>query len=246
MTSISLHLGLNHVSRAAYNGWDGELEGCIPDAMAMSKMASARGWTVREVLTDEQATNEALVSYIDEIARQLVRGDRFLLSYSGHGGQVPDTSGDEDDKRDETWCLFDGEMIDDKVQTLMSKFKAGVKVIVVSDSCHSGTVTRAPRAPRGSRKPQTVAPMREPEIDIVKASCILFSGCTDDQLSGDLAEGGRFTVTMLSQLESLPPKAGWRTLEAEVRRRMPWDQRPGLYFSGKLSYGFINEVPFKA
>ena len=37
------------------------------------------------------------------------------MTYSGHGGQIEDVSGEEEDKKDETWCLYDGELIDDEV-----------------------------------------------------------------------------------------------------------------------------------
>jgi hypothetical protein len=69
--------------------------------------------------------------------------DIFLLTYSGHGGQVPDTNGDEPDRKDETWVLYDGELVDDELHELYTQFKSGTRVVVLSDSCHSGTVTRA-------------------------------------------------------------------------------------------------------
>jgi hypothetical protein len=82
---------------------------------------------------------------IRDAAGRLVAGDLFLVSYAGHGGQVPDVSGDEPDAADETWCLFDGELIDDELFQLWKGFAAGVRVLALSDSCHSGTVTRAAR-----------------------------------------------------------------------------------------------------
>jgi metacaspase-1 len=74
--------------------------------------------------------------------RELAPGDMFLVSYSGHGGQVPDVNGDEDDYKDETWCLYDGQVIDDELNVRYAKLAADVRVLVFSDSCHSGTVTR--------------------------------------------------------------------------------------------------------
>jgi hypothetical protein len=56
---------------------------------------------------------------------------------------VPDQNKDEDDFQDETWCLYDGELIDDEIYNLLGKFKTGVRILVFSDSCHSGTVTKA-------------------------------------------------------------------------------------------------------
>lgn len=47
-----------------------------------------------------------------------------MLSYSGHGGQLPDLNGDESDGRDETWCFFDGELVDDELYNSFSQFAA--------------------------------------------------------------------------------------------------------------------------
>src|SRR6185436_11270577 len=68
----------------------------------------------------------------------------------GHGGQVPDVTGEEADKQDETWCLYDGQLIDDELYFELSRFGSGVRILVLSDSCHSGTVTRAGPPPAAS------------------------------------------------------------------------------------------------
>lgn len=67
----------------------------------------------------------------------------YVLCHSGHGGQVMDVTGDEEDQLDETWCLYDGQLIDDELYLELSKFAEGVRILVLSDSCHSGTMTRA-------------------------------------------------------------------------------------------------------
>ena len=46
------------------------------------------------------------------------------------------------DRRDETWVLYNRELLDDEVRAALSGFVVGVRVVVVSDSCHSGTVVR--------------------------------------------------------------------------------------------------------
>ena len=92
-------------------------------------------------------------------AKALRKGDFFFLTYSGHGGQVPDVTGEEADKQDETWCLYDGQLIDDELYFELSRFAAGVRILVFSDSCHSGTVTR-------NRPPQVdpAAPVRRSKM----------------------------------------------------------------------------------
>ena len=144
---VSLHLGLNSVDPRHYAGWTGDLMACEFDAHDMAALATAQKLKPTVLLT-RKATRAAALKGIRAAAQKLGAGDLFFLTYSGHGGQIPDVSGEEDDKQDETWCLFDGELIDDELFNELGRFKSGVRVIVLSDSCHSGTVIRA-RPPQG-------------------------------------------------------------------------------------------------
>ena len=49
---------------------------------------------------------------------------------------------DEPDQEDETWCLYDGQVVDDELSELYSQFKQGVTHPGLSDSCHSGSVVK--------------------------------------------------------------------------------------------------------
>lgn len=138
----SLHLGLNHVDPRHYAGWDGALGACEADAHDMAALCQARGLNPK-LLLGAQATRSGLAEALGTAAKALRKGDLFVLSFSGHGGQVPDTSRDEPDGQDETWCLFDGQLLDDELYAALASFAAGVRVLVISDSCHSGTVVRA-------------------------------------------------------------------------------------------------------
>ncbi len=145
--ALSLHIGLNAVSPAAYGGWSGELAACEFDAKDMAAIAKSQGMR-STVLMTKQGTRANMLAAMRKAAKQLKKGDLFFLTYSGHGGQVPDVTGEETDKQDETWCLYDGQLIDDELYFELSRFAAGVRILVFSDSCHSGTVTRArPRTP---------------------------------------------------------------------------------------------------
>ncbi len=151
--ALSLHLGLNSVSAAAYAGWDGPLAACEFDANDMAALAKAQGMKPTLLLT-KRATRANLLGGMRRAARALRSGDLFFMSYSGHGGQVPDVDGDETDGKDETWCLYDGQLIDDELYFELSRFAAGVRILVLSDSCHSGSVTRErvpPPPPPGQR-----------------------------------------------------------------------------------------------
>jgi hypothetical protein len=155
--ALSLNIGLNGVSPAAYAGWDGPLAACEFDARDMAALAQKAGMQPTVLMT-KKATRAAVLGAMRSAAKELKSGDLFFLSYSGHGGQVPDVSGDEDDKKDETWCLYDGQLIDDELYFELSRFAAGVRILVVSDSCHSGTVTREALMP-----PSTI-PSQRPKL----------------------------------------------------------------------------------
>lgn len=150
--AISLHIGLNSVSPAAYSGWDGPLAACEFDANDMAAIARSRKMKATVLLT-KRATRSNVLSAIRRATRALKAGDLFFLTYSGHGGQVRDIDGDEPDGQDETWCLYDGQLIDDELYFELSRFAADARVLVLSDSCHSGSVTRdiPPPPPPGMR-----------------------------------------------------------------------------------------------
>lgn len=138
---IALAIGLNSVDPNHYAGWSGPLNACEADAEDMTLISKAKGFKTVMLLTDE-AKRDQVIDEIERAATQLSTGDIFMLSYSGHGGQLPDANNDEDDGQDETWCLYDGELVDDEIYTKLGKFARGVRILVLSDSCHSGTVTK--------------------------------------------------------------------------------------------------------
>lgn len=141
MTGYSLHIGLNRVDPDAYGGWDGKLNGCVNDANAMLRLATATGFEPVQLL-DAAATSQAVITQMGAYARKAVAGDLVLFTYSGHGGQVADIDGDEPDQQDETWVLFDRQVLDDELRRMYAQFAPGVRVLVLSDSCHSGSVVR--------------------------------------------------------------------------------------------------------
>jgi len=139
--AASVHIGLNSVSPAHYGGWSGDLAACEFDANDMAAIAKSGGMKSTVLLT-KKATRANSIAAIRAVAKTLKSGDLFFLTYSGHGGQVPDIDGDEPDKQDETWCFYDGQLLDDELYYELSRFATGVRILVLSDSCHSGSVIR--------------------------------------------------------------------------------------------------------
>lgn len=139
---IALHIGLNRVDPIHYAGWKGELAACENDARDVETIARSQGFVSQSLLT-RAATSAALLDGIEKAAKELVEDDFFLLTYSGHGGQINDVTNDEPDGLDETWVLHDREIVDDELYAAWSLFRPGVRILVLSDSCHSGTMTKA-------------------------------------------------------------------------------------------------------
>lgn len=153
-SGLSLHIGLNRVDPAHYDGWDGALNACEFDALDMQAIAQSCGFTTNLLLTQD-ATADAVKAAISRAADELGPGDLFFLSYSGHGGQVPDGNGDDEvDHLDETWVAFDRQLVDDELYALWATFAPGARIVVLSDSCHSGTANR--RIGDGAEVPNVV------------------------------------------------------------------------------------------
>src|SRR5262245_2373115 len=98
----------------------------------MTQLAKLQGFKPTQLLT-KAATRKAVVGKILDAANKLKSGDIFFLTYSGHGGQVPDQNSDESDGLDETWCLYDGQLLDDELFYALGQFAAGTRILILSD-----------------------------------------------------------------------------------------------------------------
>jgi hypothetical protein len=162
----SVHVGLNRVSAAHY-GSEQPLRGAVADAEAMRAIAGANGFTAT-LLLNEAATVLAVSQAIAAAAAQLRVGDTFFLSYAGHGSQLFDGAGDEPDSLDETLCLFDRMLLDDELHGLLLGFDAGVRVLVITDSCHSASATRLMVDPAAEEFPNGIIGPAYPALDEVR------------------------------------------------------------------------------
>jgi metacaspase-1 len=265
---LSLHIGLNAVNPAHYDGWSGELNACEADARDMVAIAGTGKFKSTLLLT-KKATRGAVSSYLAKAAKTLAKGDYLLISYSGHGGQVPDRNGDEPDALDETWCLYDGQMIDDELNAAYAKFKAGVRIAVFSDSCHSGSVIKdnlLTLAAANKQQPAIRAMPKERVQSVylkhkafydklqakaavkpgdIAARVDLISGCQDNQTSADGAFNGLFTGTLKTVWNGGAfKKKGYHDLQRAIQKRMPPEQSPNFMSIGAKDPGFDGVRPF--
>lgn len=158
MTKKALCIGINN-----YPGTHMDLQGCVNDANDWAATLQGRGFAVTKLL-DNQATKAAMVSSMSGLIQSAAKGDSLVITYSGHGTYQPDTNGDEADGLDEALCPYDlqtggAALIDDEIKTLFDQRKAGVRIVLIADSCHSGTVTRAAKAEEGADTRPRFMPM---------------------------------------------------------------------------------------
>ncbi|WP_343702376.1 S8 family serine peptidase [Chitinophaga sp.] len=139
----SLHIGLNKVDKTNYPGVP-PLFAAVNDAVFWASFAEEQGYKGQS-LHNEDATAEAVLDVLGNYAGQMKAGDILLLTYAGHGSQLPNEKeeGFDDERNDQTWCLYNRELLDDELFDAFRKFAEGTRIVVVSDSCHSGTMVRA-------------------------------------------------------------------------------------------------------
>jgi hypothetical protein len=269
---LSLHIGLNRVDPNQYVGWDGALSGCVNDANAMKSIAGSANFHRMILLLNEQATGARVIQAISEAAQQLNNGDIFWISFSGHGGQVPDVNNDEPDAQDETWLLYDRMLIDDELFQLWNQFKPGVRVLFISDSCHSGTVARArfynptfkavPATPVVNRQvPREIANavyQRDRELyqtlqwvtgtksrSTLEANIISLAACQDNELALDGANNGLFTANLLNVWNNGVFVGDHLSFFQAIKQRMPTTQVPNLIRFGGDGAAFEAQRPFQ-
>jgi len=158
MAKKALCIGINN-----YPGTHMDLQGCVNDAQDWAATLTGRGFKVATLL-DDQATKAAMVQAMSELIVKAVKGDSLIISYSGHGTYQPDEDGDEVDGLDEALCPYDlqtngAALTDDEIKTIFAARKAGVRIVLIADSCHSGTVTRAAKAEKDADTRPRFMPM---------------------------------------------------------------------------------------
>jgi hypothetical protein len=236
-----------------YPGVQNDLMGCKNDAADWEAELKDRGFGVTKLI-DKAATKSAIVDAIAATIAKASKGDLVVFTYSGHGSWQPDSDGDEDDGRDEGWCPRDigtnGLLVDDDIYELFGKLADGARLVMLSDSCHSGTVSRMAFAPGGNGQSAPRVRFMAPErflkpaelkiadrIKRVRRSAsakphraLLISGCMDHEYSYDASFGGRangaFTYFALKALAKLKSKADYVEWHAAIRKQLPNQSHP--------------------
>ncbi|MEZ4859782.1 MAG: caspase family protein [Caldilineaceae bacterium] len=239
---MAILVGLTQVDPAAYNNWDGKngCEGCELDVDNMTKILTPLGYAVTQIKTAD-ATKENVLTQLDTVAEALTAGDRLVFFYAGHGGQQPDQNGDELDGRDETLVAYDGEIIDDQLNDIWLKFAEGVKIVMLSDSCNSGTNYRDIRTVVTATP---LKPVDEQVNDAMLAELIHIGGCRDGFTSAGLLTGGAFTTALTQVWKGGKFVGNYKDLQEALAKAITSGQSPQYNEYGPVDDSFRNEHPF--
>ena len=151
--SKALLIGIN------YPGQNGELSGCVNDVAMMVRYLTEQGYQTdpsrMRILVDEgdfghgMPNGAEIMQGFQWLVEDAQPGDSLFVHYSGHGGQIPDDDGDEEDGKDECLIPHDykssGMLRDDDVfKMLVAPLPKDCRLTCVFDCCHSGTILDLP------------------------------------------------------------------------------------------------------
>lgn len=144
----ALIVGINE-----YQNPNNNLKGCVADAKDIAETLLIMGFppTRIKLLINEQASTEGIHKGLEWLIKDTADGDVLIFSYSGHGSQVTDVSGDETtDQLDEIIVPWDISWRDKKYITddqlfdyFTNRVSKGVRTDVMLDCCFAGTGTRS-------------------------------------------------------------------------------------------------------
>ena len=224
----------------------GDLPGARNDALAMRDVLVARyGFEQSNIhlVLDQAATRARIVSELKSWLPSVAKpGDLVVVYYAGHGSQMWDTNGDEEDGLDETICPTDvtkgntdRDIADDEFNALLNAIPTD-NIVVTLDNCHAGSGTRAvtpfarPRSLARSAtadvaKPANATagkPVNSANADRLDGKILEIAAAQADEVAVDAEwpgvagapsrHGGAFTTNFVRNLWQVPAGTSYRQI----------------------------------
>jgi hypothetical protein len=192
------------------NDPNNQLYGCINDVTNISNtLVDAFDYDLnnitllRDDFPNHLPTKSNILYHLNKLAQESAKLTEIWFSYSGHGTQIGDANNDETDRADEvivpTDFLSAGFITDDEIFDVLKKVSSKCRVILLFDSCHSGSICDLqylylPNNSKSSVLTNKVLPNK---------NVVCFSGCRDPETSAETYNdteqraGGVFTTFFL-------------------------------------------------
>lgn len=224
------------------------------DIPVVKDMLHVNGFSEENIveLKNENATAKQISDKFVNLINKVNSGDVVYIHFSGHGQQVTDLNGDEEDSLDEAWIPYDacfafskgeyeGEnhILDDKLNIWLTQLRSKVgskgMITVVADACHSGGGSRATSdndyVIRGASD-NFIIPTKQKatykgEVGII--DWIFISACKSYQSNYEYNNMGSLTYALTLQggkLSSISYKEVQSSIRTTIRTIVPFVQTP--------------------
>lgn len=243
MTKKALCVGINNYPFGEAN----DLRGCINDANDWARLLKKQfDFTDVKQLLDADATKANIIKGLKNLLKGAKAGDVLVFTNASHGTYKADADSDEVGY-DEAICPHDTDsslLLDDELRELFAGIPKQVMLTVISDSCHSGSVTRVlPGEYRRSRKlepsvwggrslstDQLLAAQKSkekfPESSMKE---LLLSGCKSNQTSADAYIANDYHGAMSYHAIKAITDANYKITYAQLHKRLLKLLEDGMY-----------------
>lgn len=266
----ALLVGISKYERGRKGSLDfGDLSGARDVDMMRRTLINKFGFAEEDVhvLADEKATLKGIrEEFENHLINKAGPGDVVVFHFSGHGQQMKDEQGDEIDGKDECFVPFDyrvkgvrdmkdnPRLVDDELGALLSRLAEKMKdrdgkvrgdIVVILDTCHSGTGSRGIVKTRGrgwdvnldGPEPKGESSQGREKLfegrGLSRDDFVLISACRSNETACEDPETniGVLTETLIKSLErseaSTSYQALFEKLQAEVISK-GWGQNPQI------------------
>jgi hypothetical protein len=251
-TKRALVIGIGNYPEAS--GW-AKING-DKDLPIVRDMLLANGFQSKDIveLKNESATADAIRKALDALVSKAAKGDVIYIHFSGHGQQITDLHGDEEDGFDEAWIPIDAQfsyakgkyegenhIIDDQLNQWLSQLRSKVgatgKITVVADACHSGGGSRGDEdeteyVVRGTSDAFVIPGNTKPfSGEVGTIDWIFISACKSYQCNYEYKGTGSLTYALGQQkanLSSTPAQQIQRSIRSTIANIIPFTQTPVL------------------
>jgi len=210
------------------------LRGCVNDARRVRRfLVDYYDFPTESIvlLTDSgygsngMPTRKNILKAMRWLVKDARPGDSLFFHYSGHGGQVQDIDGDEDDGLDEIIYPVDfarkGYIVDDDMHAIMVKgLPNGCRLTALFDSCHSGTALDLPYIYTSRGRLKCGRLTKRGASRRAGADAVSWSACEDGQKSKDTFSLDGTAVGAMSNAFITALKENQRLSYKELLRRL--------------------------
>jgi len=209
-----------------------KLRGCIQDVNNVSNyLTHSLDYDDVQVYTDEMSgkhtTASGIMGHLHSLATDTWKLEKDItnvwIHFSGHGCQIHDISGDEEDGLDECIVPSDfkrsGVISDDTIHNVLKSFHPDTNVMVFFDCCHSGSICDLPFSYSGQLVSSQPSKTKN-KLKKMNSNIVMISGCKDNQTSADAFDvnhkelwSGAMTSCLLTVLETKQPSDFFNLLE---------------------------------